>query len=112
MGRCTAVVDFMEEKMKPYPATVNDEAVYGHAKAVAESMIGEANVRLCPQFMAAEDFGFYSQRIPAAFFSVGVRNAETGKIHHVHSPHLDIDEAALPIGAALHAAVAIEYLNK
>ncbi|EER93137.1 hypothetical protein BDA96_01G022800 [Sorghum bicolor] len=112
VGRCTAVVDFMEEKMKPYPATVNDEAVYGHAKAVAESMIGEANVRLCPQFMAAEDFGFYSQRIPAAFFSVGVRNAETGKIHHVHSPHLDIDEAALPIGAALHAAVAIEYLNK
>jgi hypothetical protein len=75
-------------------------------------MIGEANVRLCPQFMAAEDFGFYSQRIPAAFFSVGVHNAETGKIHHVHSPHFDIDGAALPIGAALHAAVAIEYLNK
>jgi len=36
----------MEEKMKPYPATVNDEVVYGHAKAVAKSMIGEANVRL------------------------------------------------------------------
>jgi hypothetical protein len=28
--------------------------------AVAERKIKEANVRLCPQFMAAEDLGFYS----------------------------------------------------
>nr|ACL52754.1 unknown [Zea mays] len=112
VSRCAATVDLMEEKMRPYPATVNDEAMYSHAKAVAESMLGEASVMLCPQFMAAEDFGFYAQRIPAAFFSVGVRDEATGKVHHVHSPHLDIDEAALPVGAALHAAVAMEYLNK
>ncbi|XP_062214042.1 IAA-amino acid hydrolase ILR1-like 3 [Phragmites australis] len=112
VSRCTATVDFMEEKLRPYPATVNDEAMYAQAKEVAESMVGEANVRLCPQFMAAEDFGFYAQKIPAAFFSIGVSNAETGKVHHVHSPHVEIDEGALPIGAAFHAAVAIEYLKK
>ncbi|CAD6207544.1 unnamed protein product [Miscanthus lutarioriparius] len=102
----------MEEKMRPYPATVNDEAMYSHAKAVAESMLGEANVKVRPQVMAAEDFGFNAQKIPAAFFSVGVRDEGTGKVHHVHSPHLQIDEGALPIGAAFHAAVAMEYLNK
>lgn len=111
VSRCTATVDFMEEKMRPYPATVNDEAMYAHAKAVAESMLGEANVKVRPQVMAAEDFGFYAQKIPAAFFSVGVRDEGTGKVHHVHSPHLQIDEGALPIGAAFHAAVAMEYLN-
>jgi len=111
VGRCTAVVDFMEEELRPYPATVNDEGVYTHAKTVAESMLGDENMRLCPQVMAAEDFGFYAQKIPAAFFCVGVRGA--GKeITHVHTPHLVVDEGALPIGAALHAAVAIEYLNK
>jgi IAA-amino acid hydrolase len=114
VSRCTAAVDFMEEKLRPYPATVNDEAMYAHAKAVAESMLGEANVKLCPQFMAAEDFGFYAQKIPAAFFSVGVvsNTATGGMVHHVHSPHLVVDEGALPIGAAFHAAVAIEYLKK
>ena len=113
VGRCTAAVDFMEEELRPYPATVNDEAMYAHAKAVAEGMLGEANVRLCPQFMAAEDFGFYAEKIPAAFFDVGVSKAGTGKVvHHLHSPHVVIDEGALPIGAAFHAAVAIDYLGK
>ncbi|CAN6297136.1 unnamed protein product [Urochloa humidicola] len=112
VGRCTAVVDFMEEKLRPYPATVNDEAMYAHAKAVAEGMLGEANVKLCPQFMGAEDFGFYAEKIPAAFFDVGVSNAEMGKNRDLHSPHLVIDEGALPIGAAFHAAVAIDYLSK
>ncbi|KAL6638220.1 hypothetical protein ACP70R_025792 [Stipagrostis hirtigluma subsp. patula] len=93
VSRCTATVDFMEEKLRPYPSTVNDEAMYAHAKAVAEGMLGEANVKLCPQFMAAEDFGFYGQKIPAAFFDVGVSNDETGKIHHVHSPHVVIERA-------------------
>jgi len=112
VGRCTAAVDFMEEELRPYPATVNDEAMYAHAKAVAESLLGEANVKLRPQIMAAEDFGFYAERIPAAFFGIGVRKENAGKIHHVHSPHVVFDEGALPIGAAFHAAVAIEYLNK
>lgn len=112
VGRCTAAVDFMEEELRHYPATVNDEAVYAHAKAVAEGMLGEKNVRLSPQIMAAEDFGFYAQKIPAAFFGVGVRSGEDGELYQVHTPHLVVDEGALPVGAALHAAVAIEFLNK
>uniref|UniRef100_J3LUK3 Peptidase M20 dimerisation domain-containing protein n=1 Tax=Oryza brachyantha TaxID=4533 RepID=J3LUK3_ORYBR len=113
VSRCAAAVDFMEEKLRPYPATVNDEGMYAHAKAVAESMLGEANVRLCPQAMAAEDFGFYAERIPAAFFGVGAATdgGGTGETNRLHSPHLVIDEEALPVGAAFHAAVAIEYLN-
>ncbi|CAM0907004.1 unnamed protein product [Alopecurus aequalis] len=111
VGRCTATVDFMEEDLRPYPATVNDERMYAHVKAVAEGMLGRANVRLSPQIMAAEDFGFYAEKIPAAFFGVGVRGSGE-EMHHVHTPHLVIDEGALPVGAALHAAVAIEFLNK
>ncbi|XP_003560269.1 IAA-amino acid hydrolase ILR1-like 3 [Brachypodium distachyon] len=112
VGRCAAAADFMEEELRPYPATVNDEAVYAHAKSVAEGMLGECNFRLCPQVMAAEDFGFYAEKIPAAFFSVGVRGGEDEEISHVHTPHLVIHEDVLTVGAALHAAVAIEFLNK
>ncbi|OVA07101.1 Peptidase M20 [Macleaya cordata] len=42
--RCSAVVDFMEDKLIPYPATVNDEKMYEHAKKVGEGLLGESNV--------------------------------------------------------------------
>lgn len=109
--RCTGTVDFLEEKLKPYPATVNDEAMYNHGKRVGESLLGEPNVRLLPLIMGAEDFSFYSQKMPAAFFMIGTGNETLKSGGGLHSPYLVIDEEVLPIGAALHAAVAISYLD-
>ncbi|CAL5079497.1 unnamed protein product [Urochloa decumbens] len=110
--RCTATVDFMEEKVQPYPATVNDEGMYHHAKEVAETMLGQDNVHRGAPFMGAEDFAFYAQKFAGAFFMIGVRNKTMEAMYPLHSPHFVIDEDVLPIGSALHAAVAIEYLNK
>uniref|UniRef100_A0A0E0LIZ5 Peptidase M20 dimerisation domain-containing protein n=1 Tax=Oryza punctata TaxID=4537 RepID=A0A0E0LIZ5_ORYPU len=111
--RCTASVDFMEEERIPYPATVNDEGMYGHARAVAMDVLGEDGVKVGTPFMGAEDFAFYAQRFPAAFVMIGVGNETTmRKVYPLHSPHFVIDEDVLPVGAALHAAVAMEYLNK
>lgn len=108
--QCTAVVDFLLEKMRPYPVTVNDEQMYKHAKSVGEHLLGETNVHLITGSMGAEDFSFYSHQMAGAFFMIGVQN-ETLKSHDLHTPSLFIDEDVLPIGAALHAAVAITYLD-
>lgn len=108
---CTATVDFMLEKMKPYPATVNDEAMYKHAKNVGETLLGEPNVKLFPMSMGAEDFSFYTEKMAAAFFMIGTKNETLDPKRLWHSPYLVIDEEVLPIGAALHAAVAISYLD-
>ncbi|WVZ62571.1 hypothetical protein U9M48_012308 [Paspalum notatum var. saurae] len=110
--RCTATVDFMEEELRPYPATVNDEGMYHHAREVAETMLGQDNVRRGAPMMGAEDFAFYAQKFTGAFFMIGVRNKTMEAMHPLHSPYFVIDEDVLPIGAALHAAVAMEYLNK
>ncbi|PON43721.1 Amidohydrolase [Parasponia andersonii] len=110
--RCTAKVDFMLDKRRPYPATVNDETMYEHAKRVGEVLLGEPKVQLLPMYMAAEDFSFYAQKMSAAFFMIGVRNESFGSdIKDLHSPYFVIDEEALPVGAALHAAVAISFLE-
>lgn len=109
--RCTAAVDFMEKTLIPYPATVNDEQMYAHAKKVAGELLGEGNVRLSPLIMGAEDFSFYTQRMPSAVFNLGMRNESIGALHNLHSPHFFLDEEALPIGAAFHAAVALSYLD-
>ncbi|KAK8626891.1 hypothetical protein V6N13_134521 [Hibiscus sabdariffa] len=109
--RCTATIDFLEEKMRPYPATVNDESLYEHAKKVGESVVGKSNMLVIPMNMGAEDFSFYANKMPAAFFMIGTNNETRKPKYRVHSPHLVIDEDVLPIGAAFHAAVAISYLD-
>ncbi|KAF0905449.1 hypothetical protein E2562_004418 [Oryza meyeriana var. granulata] len=113
--RCAATVDFMEESMRPYPAVVNDKGMYAHARAAAERLLGKDGVRVAPQLMGAEDFGFYARRMASAFFIIGVGNATAmgmgERVHMTHSPHFVVDEGALPVGAALHAAVAIDYLR-
>ncbi|KAF8731743.1 hypothetical protein HU200_015675 [Digitaria exilis] len=102
-----------EDKMKTYPAVINDEGMYAHANSVAQSLLGEENVKVAPQLMGAEDFGFYAQRMAGAFFTIGVGNKSTMvTVHSTHSPHFVIDEDVLPIGSAFHASVAIEYLKK
>ncbi|KAA8518494.1 hypothetical protein F0562_015968 [Nyssa sinensis] len=109
--RCTAVIDFMDGKVIPYPPTVNDKAMYEHAKSIGESLVGEANMHHVPMTMAAEDFSFYSQKMAAALFLIGIKNETLKSDERLHSPHFVIDEEVLPIGAALHATVAMSYLN-
>ncbi|XP_044480387.1 IAA-amino acid hydrolase ILR1-like 6 [Mangifera indica] len=108
--RCSATVDFFEKDSTIYPPTVNNQRMYEHVKKVATDLLGPLNYRVVPPMMGAEDFSFYSEVIPAAFFYIGIRNESLGSIHTGHSPYFLIDEDALPIGAAVHATIAERYL--
>lgn len=110
--RCWATVDFFEKESTIYPPTVNDDRMYEHVKEVATDLLGPPNFRVVPPMMGAEDFSFYSQVVPAAFYYIGVRNETLGSTHTGHSPYFMIDEDVLPIGAAVHATIAERYLNE
>lgn len=109
--RCSALVDFMEDTPMPIPVMVNDEALYEDAKKVGGALLGEPNVQLLPVSTGSEDFSFFSQKIAATMFGLGTRNYSLKSDQPLHSPYFVIDEEAFPIGAALHAAVAISYLD-
>lgn len=108
--RCSATVDFFEDKDTIYPPTVNDELMYEHVKKVAVDLVGPTNFRVVPPMMGAEDFSFYSEIIPAAFFYIGIMNETLGSVHTGHSPRFMIDENVLHVGAATHVAIAERYL--
>jgi IAA-amino acid hydrolase len=108
---CAGFVDFKEDEHPEYPPTVNDEKLYNHVKKVGEILLGAHNVKSADPIMAAEDFAFYTQMIPGAFLSIGVRNESIGAIHSLHSPHFFLDEQVLPLGAALHATIAKMYMD-
>ncbi|KAH7567915.1 hypothetical protein ACOSP7_009823 [Xanthoceras sorbifolium] len=110
--KCSATVDFFEKESTIYPPTVNDKNMYEHVRKVAIGLVGPTNYRVVPPMMGAEDFSFYSEVVPAAFFYIGIRNESLGSVHTGHSPYFMIDEDVLPIGAAVHATIAERYLNE
>ena len=95
------------EVRKGYPFLYNDETLTGKAKQHAIEFLGTENVLDLDIWMAAEDFAYYSQIIPACFYRLGTRNEDKGIVSSVHTPTFDIDEDALEIGSGLMAYLAI-----
>ncbi|XAR48039.1 hypothetical protein NMG60_11030736 [Bertholletia excelsa] len=108
--RCTAEIDFSGEEHPTIPPTVNDAGVYEHVRQISARFLGEENTKVAPNFMGSEDFAFYLDKVPGSFLLLGVGNERKGAVYPAHSPMFTIDEDALPIGAAIHAAFAYSYL--
>ena len=94
-----------------YPFLVNDDAVTDRARKADEEFLGKENVEDLEIWMAAEDFSFYSQKAPACFYRLGVRNESRGIISSVHTSTFDIDESALETGMGLMAWMAVRELE-
>ncbi len=62
--------------------------------------------------MAGDDFGEFSHQIPSVYCFLGSRNEEKGTAYPHHHPRFNIDEAVLPLGAVLHANVAVEFFRR
>lgn len=95
-----------------YPVTVNDAGFAGFARAVASELVGARRVVDIPQpIMGAEDFAFVLQQVQGAIVFLGARpeGRESGPLH---SNRMVLDEDALATGIALHAAVALRYLER
>lgn len=85
------------------PPVVNDPAAAGWAAEAAREVLGATGVvPLGPPNMAAEDFAFYQERVPGCFLRVGARRAGEAVIA-AHSPHFDVAEEAIAVGAAVLA---------
>jgi amidohydrolase len=93
-----------------YPYLENDTAVTARVKAAAQQYLGPENVIELDQWMAAEDFAYFSQAAPACFYRLGTRAADGRFSSSVHTPTFDVDEAALATGPGLMAWLALHEL--
>ena len=93
------------------PALINDQNLYEHIQNVGRLILGNNNFILCETTMGGEDFAFYLEKIPGAMFFLGVQDKNQNVSHTFHSPYFSIDEDALPLGAALNAAIAEMYIE-
>jgi hippurate hydrolase len=94
-----------------YPVTVNDPGFARFTHGVARELVGrERVVEMRAPLMGAEDFSYVLQQVPGAIFFLGARpeGRATGPLH---SNRMVLDESAFATGIALHAAVALRYLE-
>ncbi|PKP59052.1 amidohydrolase [Candidatus Atribacteria bacterium HGW-Atribacteria-1] len=74
-----------------YPSVVNHLSLTLEVTEWAKEIWGERNIiKLSKPLMIAEDFAFYSQKIPCFFGLLGI-----GGEHDIHNPHFVPDESIL-----------------
>lgn len=100
-GRCEVKIDH------GYPFVYNDEKATEDVRNTAAALLGAENVEELPLRMTAEDFAYYTRKIPGCMFRLGVKPAGLENPTNLHTSRLAIDENALPIGAAMMAALAV-----
>ncbi|OIQ69444.1 putative hydrolase YxeP [mine drainage metagenome] len=96
---------------RSYPATVNTAEQARFAGDVATSLVGAANVvRDLEPSMGAEDFSFMLRVKPGAYLRLG-QGAENGVGScYLHNNRYDFNDTVLPLGAALHASLAEQFM--
>lgn len=91
------------------PVLVNDDEKVEQAERIAAEIVGADKViRLKYPSMGAEDFAYFSEKIPAVFTWIGARNEEKGFVHMMHNPRFDFDEDALAVGTEMLCRIAVE----
>lgn len=90
-----------------YPFVLNDEMLTAAARKQAEIYAGADNVEETELRMGAEDFAYYSQKIPGCFFRLGAGNKAKHITSAVHTPTFNIDEKAIENGMGMMAWLAI-----
>ncbi len=104
-GKCKLHID------KGYPVLFNHEELTKATRKHAVEFLGKRNVVDLPIRMTAEDFAYYSQKIPACFYRLGTGNKKRGITSPVHTDTFDIDESSLELSTGLMSWLAIRQLG-
>ncbi len=98
-----------------YPVTVNDADFAAFVEGIAAELVGaEQSTTMPAPVMGAEDWSYVLERVPGAMaFLGGLGPGEVpGVAPDNHSDRVVFDENVMPIGVALHVAVALRHLSR
>lgn len=95
-----------------YPVLVNDAGAVAHVADVARRVVGAEKVadQLRPS-MGGEDFAYYAERVPVAFWRLGVRRGDPAKQATLHQPTYDFPDEAIALGVRMHCEIAQSFLE-
>ena len=95
-----------------FPPVINDQAMTKLAADAAAELDCVREISWLEEAsMAGDDFAYFIENTPGAYFKLGVGNRNGGICEPIHSAKFQADESALPIGAAVLANIAYQFLN-
>ncbi|MCD7733531.1 MAG: M20 family metallopeptidase [Clostridiales bacterium] len=96
-----------------YPGVRNDAAMTRLVRRSAAGQLGAENVHVGTEpSMGTDDFGYFSHLAPGCYFQLGTADPSWPERWRSHTPQFRVSEQALPIAAALHARIAVDYLTE
>ncbi len=92
-----------------YPLLENDKTGVEYFCGMAESVVGkERIVDNFPATLGAEDFAFYSEKVPGVFWWLGLQ-PEDGGLASLHNPYFDFNDDAIAVGIEMHVQLALNF---
>lgn len=93
------------------PVTENAPNLVDELLPVLQGVLGKERIHAVSPRMGAEDFAYYTQKIPGFYFWLGVRNPKREDITPLHSPEFYVDERSLTVGVKVMSAMVLKYLE-
>jgi len=104
------------EFVRNYPPTINHAAETEFARKVMAEVVGADNVLDFEPTMGAEDFSYFLQAKPGAYFLIGNGDGSHREGGHgmgpcmLHNPSYDFNDELIPLGATLWVRLAEQWL--
>ena len=93
------------------PAVVDNTEMDREVVKTIQSLDETTKVLPIYHVMGSEDFAFYSEKVPSSYFCIGAGVEDKTKWVVHHNPKIVFNEKCLPLGAAVYAKVAMDWLN-
>ena len=95
------------------PPVINDDEMAKLVIRVAKEVVGEKDVvdNVPAPNMAGEDFAYYLEQIPGAFFFLSSSNPKKHTDIPHHNPHFNVEEDVLYKGSEMFVKIVEDYLG-
>ena len=91
------------------PGVVNDKALVDIISKSSKESIGEDNTKILDiSSMGGEDFAYYLQKIPGAYFRIG---SYDGNSRDIHISDFDVDEECIFTAIKVYASIVDNYFK-
>ena len=96
-----------------YPVTFNNVALTKAMLPSLQNSAGTENILLVPANTAAEDFSFYSQKVPGLFFGLGgmSKGKDPKTAAPNHTPEFIIDDTSFKLGVIAFCNLVFDYVE-
>lgn len=96
-----------------YPITYNDPNLTSQMLPTMQRVAGTENVKLVQALTGAEDFAFFSEKIPGFYFFLGgmPKGTKVSEAPPHHSPGFFIDESGMKLGVKTFCNMVVDYGN-